>query len=153
MPDNVKTITVNFFQGDLSGWINWNLTLDGVTHKLWASAVFPPFADLVRFLEDVAAARLPAKFELDEEGVVKVFSARAEVDPNLFHFALGDPEAEPPLTLVEGTFERRQFVTAFYTEYVDFVATRFQPERWRDSDSSPHTISLTELKQLIDRLN
>ncbi len=152
MPDNVKTIAVNFFQGDLTGWINWNLTLDGATHKLWASAVFPPFADLVRFLEDVAAARLPAEFTLDEEGEVKTFTARAEVDLNLFHFTLSDLEAEPPLTLVEGTFERRQFVTAFYTEYVDFVATHFQPERWRDPDSSPQTISLTELKQLIDRL-
>jgi hypothetical protein len=68
----VKRIEVNLFQGELHGWIHILLTVDGLTHTIWATVMFPPFDDIAEFLKDVIVGTFPAECEIDEGGMARI---------------------------------------------------------------------------------
>ncbi|HLO27511.1 MAG TPA: hypothetical protein VK249_00155 [Anaerolineales bacterium] len=59
-----------------NGWMHCWLVVDGRSHYLDATSVFPPFGDVLRFARAIAQNQLPHEFFWDEEGHGVKFQAR-----------------------------------------------------------------------------
>ena len=144
----VQPIEVYFYQGDMYGWIHINLIVYGIKQTVWATAVFPPFDDLVRFLREVMLGVFPSEFDVEEEGPTKRFCAMEHPDHRLFRFRLTDPYAYPQTVFMDNLFEREQFVQAFYDDLIMFKETHFSEELWGDKLLY---VSLEPLKKLLEQ--
>ncbi len=142
----VKPIEVYYYQGHMSGWININITVDGIQTTLWATGLFPPFDALVKFLIAILEETFPSIFELEEEGPYKVFRAEAMDRPELFHFQLTGNGEE---VFLDNVFDRKQFVTAFFEDLLLFMDTAFSEEDWGEQLVSPTLLG--KLEDLIEQ--
>ena len=106
----IKRIEVNLDQGDMHGWIHINLTVDGLTRTLWATAVVPPFDDIVEFLKDVLVGTFPAECVIEEERYASWFTALEHPDPDLFRFQLSGSGYNE--IYMDNVFVRSQFALA-----------------------------------------
>jgi hypothetical protein len=107
------------FSHPTNGWIQFAILcttyVQGVILNL--SDVFDPFPGLFRWLSDIAQARLPSEFVVDEEGQEKVFRA-SPINNDEFLFEIGemrygeDPTAEQPLFMY-AQVSRHQFLADF----------------------------------------
>jgi len=70
-----------------SGWMHCWLVVDGQSHYLDATNVFPPFGDVLAFAQAIAANHLPYEFFWDEEGHGAKFQA-FPVEPEGLRFRL-----------------------------------------------------------------
>lgn len=103
-----------------AGWIKCYLTIDGVSHFLDASAVFPPFLPLLRFVKAVAAQRFPARYFWDEEGYGADFYATAvEDDSALVHLKIRHYDHEEDVIWFDADIEREEIIRAFKPIIVD----------------------------------
>jgi len=144
-----RMLEVYFFQGEMTGWITMNLTVDGVQRTVWTSAVFPPYREILGFLAAVAEERLPCECWIDEEGSHIIFSAEPWSEPGLFRFKMLSPEKPHYQTHMDYIFDRRQFVLAFYNDLVSFLATHFQPRHWGEDDlTAPDPLGV--LRRAVD---
>lgn len=146
-----RILEVYFFQGDMTGWVHINLTVDSIQHTIWASHVFPPFKDLLNFLIAVAQNRLPCECWIDEEGREKIFHAEPWRSPDLIRFKLITPDKPLYDIHMDYVFDRRQFVLAFYNDLISFLNTHFTLHHWG------HTLlvsseDLENLRHAIDAL-
>ncbi len=143
----VKPVEVYYYQGHMAGWININISVDGIQTTLWASGLFPPFNNLVKFLIHIMEGNLPAQFELEEEGPYKFFLAEAvREDPALFHFRLTGNENE---VFLDNLFDRNQFVYAFFDDLTLFLDTAFDEGDWGEPLASP--VLLERLEDLLEQ--
>ena len=95
------------YSHESAGWIKCYLTIDGVSHYLDASAVFPPFLPLLRFVKAVAGQRFPARFFWDEEGYGAEFDATAvEDDSELVHLKIRHYDHEEDVIWLDADIER-----------------------------------------------
>ncbi len=143
----VKPVEVYYYQGHMSGWININITVDGIQTTLWATELFPPFDTLARFLTDILEGTFPTHFELEEEGPYKIFIAEAVDDkPDAFHFRMTGNGEE---VFLDNLFDREQFVYAFFDDLILFMDTAFYEEDWGEPLLSPGV--LERLEDLVKR--
>jgi hypothetical protein len=155
----VLPVFVTFIQGlrgkpEAVGWISIHLGTGLQQDTFRASDAFPPFDDLVSFLVRIALGPLPAGFELDEEGVVKEWCAGPVADPRLFRFSLTRDESfdgRRGTALIDGVFERRQFVREFYSKLSRFLATEHRPDLWRFEPLIPH--GLMRLEEALEQMD
>lgn len=124
----IKRIEVNLFQGEMHGWIDINLAVDGLTTTIEATVVFPPFDDLTEFLKDVIVGSFPAECEIEEEGPMKRLIALALPDPELFRFQLTSASRED--IFMDNIFVRSQFALAFFLALKTFERRHFNAELW-----------------------
>jgi len=145
----ISTLQVKLSQGDHTGWIDIHLCTDDVELAISASDVFSPFQDLAEFLENVIGGRMPCECEVDEEGVVKRLNAMPLENLLVFQFRLCDGD-EPSAVFIDRVFDRRQFVSAFYDELVDFIATRYRADKWTSFPVDDlKRLDLEKLKSLL----
>lgn len=146
-----KRITVAFQQDEFVGEIIIDLGVDSIREKIAASFAFPPFEELIKFLEDILSNHLPSEFVLDEEGVFKKFNAIRHHDSRLFTFVLGFPAH----VYMEGVFEKKQFVSEFYEKFVAFLSSSYDKNWWTNGNESLDLkkISLEKLKKLIEKMS
>ncbi len=112
----------------MHGWIHINLTVDGLTRIIWATAVVPPFDDIAEFLKDVIVGTFPAECDIEEEGHVSRFTALEYPDPNLFRFQLSGPYYNE--IYMDNIFVRSQFALAFFLALKTFERRHFNAELW-----------------------
>lgn len=135
---NLETQPINFrididdHERTRAGWLVCFVTMDSTEVQLWASDVgpFSPFNDLVTFLKNLIANRLPCHFYWDEEGNGIKFEATPLEQSSVFRFTLADIEGVSPAiedvdvmlkegvnlpsgTLLAKVCDKRQFVSAF----------------------------------------
>jgi hypothetical protein len=111
-----------------AGWIKCDLTIDGERHPLDASAVFPPFLPLLRFVKAVAGQRFPARFYWDEEGIGANFAATAVAeDSPLVHLKIQHEEAAAPW--LDADIERETVIQAFLPPVLDISQTFLLAEK------------------------
>lgn len=146
-----KRITVAFQHAEYVGEIIIDLAADSIREKIAASSAFPPFEQLIKFLEDILSDNLPSEFVLDEEGVFKKFNAIRHQDSRLFTFVLGFPAH----VYMEGVFEKKQFASEFYEKFVAFLYSSYDKNWWTNGNASLDLkkISLEKLKKLIEKMN
>ncbi len=143
----VKPVEVYYYQGHMSGWININITVDGIQTTLWATSLFPPFDALARFLTNILEGSFPARFELEEEGPYKVLQAEAvEENSELFHFHMTGNGEE---VFLDNLFDRKQFVLAFFDDLIQFLDTAFYEEDWGEPLLSPGV--LERLEEVVEQ--
>lgn len=144
----VKTITVSFSQGELVGEIFIDMMVGKIHERVTASFAFPPFDEMIEFLEKILENRLPSEFVLDEEGIYKKFNALPGSAPNLFIFVLGFPAH----IFIEGVFDKRQFVLEFYNKLTAFLSAGYDKNLWTNGNESLDLkrISLEKLEKLLE---
>jgi hypothetical protein len=131
LDSQVKALEVYFYQGKMPGWIDVNLSVDGIQHTLHATGALPPFDDMIDFLIGVAEGRLPCNWSVEEEGPEKLLYALPwPADPECFHFKLVDWGYPHYTLLMTHIFNRRQFVLAFYNDMLSFLETHYDPLVW-----------------------
>jgi hypothetical protein len=115
------TLTLDIdYAHESAGWIKCYLTIDGVRHYLDASAVFPPFLPLLRFVKAVAGQRFPARFFWDEEGYGAEFDATAVEDNSaLVHLKIRHYDHEEDVIWLDADIEREEIIRAFMPAIVD----------------------------------
>lgn len=144
----VDAIKVTFIQDvKTSGWIQIHLSAGSIHEKIMASIAFPPFEDLISFLEDILLSKFPSSFVLDEEGVLKKFNAIEHSDPEFFSFVLGFPAH----VFIEGVFNKKQFVTEIYEKFSMFLMDGYIKKGWinRNEKEDLKKIELDRLKNLL----
>jgi hypothetical protein len=108
-------------QHERGGWIHCWLTTGGERHHLHASATFPPFLPLLRFVKAVAGQRFPARMAWDEEGVVADFTATAIAEESPFvHLRIRYDVYDENLLWFEERIERDEVVAALLPPLLDF---------------------------------
>lgn len=143
-----EQIEIKFIQSQ-SGWIEIQLKVKDLQVKVEASSAFPPFEELIKFLEDIISGNLPSSFILDEEGVYKQFNA-LPYPYGLFQFVLGFPVHN---IYIQGIFDRKQFVSEFYQKFVEFLSSGYDKDRWTHSDDKLdlRRIHLDKLKKTLEK--
>lgn len=108
------------YRNEDAGWIECYLTFDGLTHKLSASDVFPPFIQLIHLMRALTANRLPYRFYWDEEGYGAKFEAWpvAEDSPN---FRLKIHHDKGNATWVDAELGRQAVVEVLLAALRDFA--------------------------------
>lgn len=120
-------------RGDLAGCVRLGVEAGGRQVFVRASSLCSPFDSLADFLIHLAEGDLPCQCWLDEEGLEKVLRARPGRRPAEFHLELLQPHSRRFRTLLEGTFDRRQFVGEAYRALCNFIQGDFSPEHWGHS--------------------
>ena len=136
------------YRHESAGWINCYLTFDGLTHKLWASDVFPPFIQLARFIRALAANRLPYYFYWDEEGHGALFEAWpvGEDSANFcfkVHFDRGD------CTQIEAELDRQAVIEVILAALRDFALYAGPPSRGSWQLDLADVVALEEFRQRL----
>ena len=100
-----------------AGWMRCAFTIDGVRHPLDATAVFPPFLDLLYIIKDLATQRLPRTYFWEEEG----FGVDFRFSPvpnakNLVHLRIARGNLDPWL---DSDIEADALIQAFLPPLLD----------------------------------
>lgn len=143
MNKDVKGVEVSFIN-EGSGWISLVIKVNGSTAEISISDVFPPFEEMLRFLESVVSGNLPTFFRINEEGDFKAFKAMS-ADNELVHIVLYD-DLEPEIVFIDAVFDRKQLVSKFVTKLDSFIKAEWNSGRL----SSEFKLRLGQLR--FDRL-
>ena len=116
------------YKHERAGWINCRITFNGITHKLLASDVFPPFKDLLYLMRAITANRLPYRFFWDEEGHGPDFEAWPVADdsPNFRFKIRNDYDGT---IWVDAELERKAVVDVLLAALRDFARHRRRASR------------------------
>jgi hypothetical protein len=137
------------------GWIQMAVTctayVQGVIVKL--STVCDPFPEFIRWLEDIAAGRLPSEFIIDEEGEEKVFRA-SPIDQERFVFEIAaleygkdKPSEEPFFLYVQ--VSKKQFLSEFLRRWDELVQEKYDPDHWKESRVDLRTLDVSKIRGAI----
>jgi hypothetical protein len=137
------------------GWVQLAITCTTYVQGaiLACSNVFDPFPGLIRWLEAIAAGRLPAGCVIDEEGHEKTLRARSvNKDEFIFEICEQDDYAasseETPL-FMHVQVNRQQFISEFIKRWDDFLATQYDPAQWEEYGSNLRELDLTKLRAFV----
>ncbi len=147
-------VTISFGYPE-HGWIQMPITctayVQGVIVKL--SAVFDPFPELIRWLEDIAAGNLLSEIVIDEEGMEKIFRA-SPIDRDRFLFEIaeleyGDDKSEEELLFLFVQVSRDQFLSEFLRRWDELVNERFDPDHWKESRIDLRTLDVSKIRLAV----
>ena len=116
------------------------------------SDAFPPFADLVHFMERIAFGPLPVRMSIDEEGTEKdLIAETTEGMPDVIRFTIMDPSGAPGERIfIQGHVKRSEIVFDFLSSFVWFLQSGNGPDTWEKYAEDPLSLSLTRLKQYAE---
>lgn len=118
-------------------WVTTTAYLQSLT--IYCSDVFPPFADMVKWLEAISEGQLPAAFNIDEEGDVKTLRAIPAKNGYL-DFQIVDEELEDePNILLRARVLPRQLISEFVFKLELLLEKDYQAEDY------PYAPNLNEL--------
>jgi hypothetical protein len=130
---NLQRVRFSLARGDMQGCVSLGIEAGGGQVILRASSLFSPFDSLANFLIHLAEGDVPCQCWLDEEGLEKVLRARPGAFRGEIQLELLQPASHRFRTLLEGTFDRRQFVLEAYRALCQFIQVEFSPEHWGQS--------------------
>jgi hypothetical protein len=139
------------------GWIQMPVTcsayVQGLIVKL--SAVFDPFPEMIRWLEDIAAAKLPTEFIIDEEGLEKIFRA-SPIDQEVFLFQIANLEYEGHKSEEEPLFmyvkvSKDQFLSEFLRRWDELIEEKYDPEHWKESNIDLRKLDVAKIRLAVGK--
>ena len=136
------------------GWIQFAVTCTAYVQGVIVdvSAVFDPFPEMVRWLEQITAGDLPAEFIIDEEGYGKVFRA-TPVDEEEFLFEIAEwlwdkKAGEEPLYMY-ARVSKAQFLSEFLRRWDELIGERYDPDHWLESRNDLRTLDVSKLRAAV----
>lgn len=139
-----------------SGWIQMAITCTAYVQGVIVdvSAVFEPFPDMIRWLEDISTGNLPSEFIIDEEGYGKTFRAQPvndeefllTISPMFWHPREGETE-EPLFMYVVAS--KKQIVSEFLKRWDDFVENQYDRSHWQESVVDLRTLDVSILRKFV----
>ncbi len=125
-----KGMSVEFEQDKSNPtWISLSIKSQGKIYKIDISSVFPPFNNLINFLNDIQKKKL-SNLKIDEEGKIVEFIAKnLSKDSSYFHFVLRDALGNKEV-YIEENYRRREFVKEFVAKLKDFLDNKFDEKGW-----------------------
>lgn len=149
-------VTISFSYPE-HGWIQMAVTctayVQGVIVRL--SAAFDPFPEFIRWLEDIAAGRLPSEMVVDEEGVEKIFRA-SPIDKDNFLFEIAELEyadnksEEEPLFLYVQV-AKDQFLSEFLKRWDELLQEKYDPNHWKESRIDLRTLDVSQIRMMVEK--
>jgi hypothetical protein len=140
-------ITVCFSHAH-AGWVLlWIATTSYLQHiTLHLTDIYNPFLVLFDWLEAVAADRLPAEINIDEEGIAKTLYA-ASAEDGLIYFQIMDRYQQDQV-LWGCRCDRRQLIAEFSAKFELFLQSYYQEDGWR-FPPGPLAVDLSSLKAYL----
>lgn len=127
-------------------WISGTPYLQHIT--IFASDVFDPFIELVKWLEAIADNRLPAEFDIDEEGIGKKLSA-FPVDDERVDFLVQDAYSDTNEIFLRLRVPKRQLVTEFVSKLDLFLQAYYEAEQW--SGANLKALDLSTIRRFAQK--
>ncbi len=148
-------VTVSFGYPE-NGWIHMSVTCSAYVQGVFValSAVFDPFPEMIKWLEDIAVGKPPAEFYINEEGQGKVFRASPINDEEfVFEIAewLGTRKVEEEPLYLYVRVSRQQFLSEFLRRWDELVNEQFDPDHWKESSIDPHTLDVSMLRMAVEK--
>lgn len=140
-----------------SGWVQLAVTCTAYVQGVIVdvSAVFDPFPEMIHWMEDVCAGRLPSEFIIDQEGYGKTFRAQP-MDDEEFLLTISpmfwrprEGETEEPLFLYV-VASKKQVVAEFLKRWDDFIENQYDPDNWQESAVNLRTLDVSMLRKFVD---
>jgi hypothetical protein len=137
----VGKVTLSFSYPS-AGWIQFAVLCTAHVQSVVVdfSNVFDPFPQLVNWLTVIANGDLPTEFEVDEEGVWKIFRA-VPVNQDEFVFEILDAywnkeiSEEQPIYLY-ARLSKKQFLSEFLKRWDDFLENQYDPAQWENEEEA-----------------
>lgn len=149
-----------------AGWIALVLigTPRGACTVISCSNVFDPLPDLVKWLHEIAASRLPSEMEVDEEGCSAFLQALAVPGrPDWIELRIERESArdEGREMLFHSRVERKQMVREFCRRWEEWGREEYLASQWNghgvgeppddgDASDDPRRISIGALRSFAD---
>ena len=130
-----EKVAISFEMGEY-GWPSLRMTPGDRFVGIDLSGVFSPFRTMIEWLKMVDRGDIPAVFEIDEEGTIKILSAFNTNDSERILLLVTDQYEDQQLFL-DGIVGRQDFVGSFKIALRRFLEEKFDPEHWRDDDDPP----------------
>ncbi len=124
----IKTIKV-FFEQDEVIWVYLFISSGNQVVKIDLSPVFPPFNDILNFLENILNKK-ETKIEIDEEGIITELHATHFKKGNFYFVLIKNALRKNPYTL-EGEYEINNFVFEFANKFSRFIKRDFDINSWK----------------------
>lgn len=132
------SLKVEFSQEkDSIGWISMRLVTNNDFLNINISSAFPPFDDLVRWLSDMRADRLPTYWCIDEEGICKQLFVYAVDTKHVRLIVLDDCFKHKKFKAkhldkikIDTVIPKLLFIQEFYLKFSSFVYKEFDKEKW-----------------------
>ncbi|MDQ3314592.1 MAG: hypothetical protein M3505_08185 [Verrucomicrobiota bacterium] len=152
------------------GWFDWIIHGDprGGLIKVSCSEVYDPCPEIVRWMDDIAASRFPAKLKIDEEGKHVRFSiAPVPERPEWAELEIirdfeSGPKGPPPKLIFFTRVRPQQLVAQFLRRWTDWLSQDYVAKEWhqfhwtddmdaayRDRVADPATLDITVLEQFV----
>jgi hypothetical protein len=112
--ENLSVVKV-YLERDKDGWEVLAISAGTNEVKVYISDVYPPFRDMLDWVQMVSRGDIPAEFNIDEEGSDKRLCVLGTADPDRIWFQVLDPNDDMK-ACVEGVVSRRQLIEAFEDE-------------------------------------
>jgi hypothetical protein len=148
-------VTISFGYPE-HGWIQMTVTctayVQGVIVAL--SAAFDPFPEIIRWLKDIAAGKLPSEFIVDEEEYGKVFRA-SPVNEEEFIFEIAEwlwnkKGVQEPLYMYVRV-SKQQFLSEFLRQWDELIKEKYDPSHWQESSIDLRTLDVSKIRTIVEK--
>ena len=137
------------------GWIQCAITCTAYVQGVMVtiSAAFDPFPEMIRWMENIAAGKLPSEFTVDEEGGGKIFRA-SSIDDDRFIFEIVEwlfskKGAQEPLYMY-ARVSKQQFLSEFLMRWDELVNEKFDPNHWQESSLDLRTLDVSKIRMAVE---
>lgn len=117
MNKDITAVEVSFINEGSGSLV---IKANGLTAEISISDVFPPFEEMMLFLENVVSGNLPASYVIDEEGDLKAFNAMPADHDKLVQLVIYN-DLEPEIVFIDSVFDKKQLVSKFFTKLDSFI--------------------------------
>ena len=131
----------------MNGWINLKISDSTLSDKIHISIVYPPFNNLLNFLEDIIIKK-ESKIKIDEEGNFKIIEVKNTKTEDNIKMSIQNSSAKPNKS-IEGIFNRQQFVNEFLNKIVLFEKT-FNKKHW-NGEVKGEDINFDRARKMINK--
>lgn len=119
-----------------SGWILMAILTTAYNQSVvvQCSEVFDPFPDMQGWLERIAGKQLPADWEINEEGQIKLLRALSDENDQLDFQVWSYPDDKnpnyPPQLELRARIDRLQLLKEFCRRFNQYTKEDFDPSQW-----------------------
>lgn len=148
---------INFGFGKAhAGWIQFRVSCTPFLQdvKIQTSNVYPPYDDMVKWLENIAIGKLPCWCEIDEEGETKTL--RADIwkeDSTKIDFSIKDAteDDEEGKIILRARIDKDQLISEFIEKIEDYIANDYNSHEWfwYSADNYPLVADLSTLNTYL----